>query len=213
MDMASELYTFTLHYIYITLCWTPEATVLACTGKAAQRRNEYVDYAGGNGLCGNQSNFVRFFAGLDIGNYVCGNQADEPLVINIDKQVEDVAIAVAEAFAEVSTMCMANGNAEVRAEAYALAQDRATAIGTAVSEIFASAESCNECTAVISALSETSKEIVAEAVAEAWTEASLYPVPPEVLFASVAVHAPFHMGLTMPPVASPVVSPQLAISQ
>ena len=109
-------------------------------------------------------------AGVDIGKYVCGNQAEEPVVINVDKQVEDVAIAVAEAFAEVSTMCTANGNAEVRADAYALAQERATAVGTAIAGIFASGETCKECTAVVSALSETSQELVAEAVAEAWTE-------------------------------------------
>ena len=112
-------------------------------------------------------------AGLDIGNYVCGNQADEPSIVNIEAQSEAVAFAIAEAFAEVSANCSANGNAEVRAQGYALAQDRAVAIGEAISEIFASAEVCGQCTAAVSAISSTSQVLVAEALAEAWTDVRL----------------------------------------
>lgn len=104
---------------------------------------------------------------------MCGDQAENTTVINIDEQIEDVAFAIAEAFAEVSTNCRASGNAEIRAQAYAFAEDRAEAVGTAITEIFASADVCDQCTATVSALSQTSKQLVAEAVAEAWTEVCL----------------------------------------
>lgn len=116
-------------------------------------------------------------AGLDIGNYVCGEQAEEPTIITINEQVESVASAIAEAFAEVSADCHASGNAEVRAQGYSFAQDRAEALGSAVSEIFASAEVCGQCSAVVSALSETTQLLVAEAVAEAWTQVRLQELP------------------------------------
>ena len=119
------------------------------------------------------SHISHSYAGLDIGNYVCGSQADEPKIINIEEQSEAVAFAIAEAFAEVSTNCRASGNAEVRANAYAIAQERAEAMGVAIAEIFASAEVCGTCTAAISAISETSKVLVAEALAEAWTDVRL----------------------------------------
>ena len=109
-------------------------------------------------------------AGLDIGNCVCGNEADEPVVVNVEKQMADVAVAVAVAFADVSAACQAKGTAEGRAEAFALAEDSATAVGGAVSEIFASTETCSECTAVIDALPSTAQEIIAEAAGTAWPE-------------------------------------------
>lgn len=113
-------------------------------------------------------------AWLDIGNYVCGDQAEETTVVEIDEQVEDVAVAIAEAFAEVSINCRASGNAEVRGTAYALAEQRAVALGNAVTEIFATADVCDSCSATVSALSNTTMVLIAEAVAEAWIDFYLF---------------------------------------
>ena len=101
---------------------------------------------------------------------MCGSQAEVPTIRDIDTQVRDVAFAIAEAFAEVSINCRASGNADVRATGYALAEARAEALGMAVTEIFASADVCDMCSATVSAISSTSMELIAVAVAEAWTE-------------------------------------------
>ena len=121
-----------------------------------------------NGNHKRMSEFAYAYAGLDVGAYVCGS--DEPDVVTISEQVSDIAIAVAEAFAEVSANCFAEGNADIRAQGYALAEERAQALGTAVTEIFASAEVCGECDVAISALSNVTEELFAEAVATAWYE-------------------------------------------
>ena len=106
--------------------------------------------------------------GLDVGAYVCGG--DEPDIVTINEQISDIAIAVAEAFAEVSANCFAEGNAMIRAQGYAFAEERAEALGTAVSVIFASAEVCGECDAAIGALSAVTEELFVEAIATAWHE-------------------------------------------
>ena len=116
-------------------------------------------------------------AGLDIGNYVCGSQAEVPTIRDIDTQVRDVAFAIAEAFAEVSINCRASGNAEVRGTAYALAEQRAVALGNAVTEIFATADVCDSCSATVSALSNTTMVLIAEAVAEAWIDVRFSSAP------------------------------------
>lgn len=107
-------------------------------------------------------------AGVDVGTYVCGDT--EPDVLNVNVQASGIAIAIAEAFAEISVNCFAQGNAQVRAEAFAQAETRAQALGEAVSEIFARTEACEDCKAAINALVKVSKELIVEAVAEAWYE-------------------------------------------
>lgn len=88
----------------------------------------------------------------------------------VEASAEGVAFAIAESFAEVSTYCSAEGNAEARAEGYALAEARATAIAEGIAAIFVTTDVCGNCSTVIDAFVSVSKEIVAEAVAEAWTE-------------------------------------------
>lgn len=110
-------------------------------------------------------------AWLDVGEYVCGS---DPVVTDISVQVEKIAFAIAEAFAEVTAFCSAQGNAEVRAQGYAFAEERATAIGDAIADIFATSSACGNCDIAISATSSAAKELVAHAVAEAWTEIYIY---------------------------------------
>lgn len=88
----------------------------------------------------------------------------------MEATAEGVAFAIAESFAEVSTYCSAEGNAEARAEGYALAEARASAIAEGIAAIFVTTDVCGNCTSVIDAFVSVSKEIVVEAVAEAWTE-------------------------------------------
>lgn len=106
-------------------------------------------------------------AGLDVGEYVCGGPT---AITEINTQVESIAFAIAEAFAEVTAFCSAQGNADVRAEGYAFAQERATAIGDAIADIYATSSVCERCDAAVAATSTAARELVAEAVAEAWTE-------------------------------------------
>lgn len=106
--------------------------------------------------------------GVDVGAYVCGDEMAD--VVTVNEQVSDIAIAIAEAFAEISVNCMAQGNADIRAMGYSLAEERAEALGVAVSEIFAETEVCGVCEAAVSALSEVAEELLAEAVATAWYE-------------------------------------------
>ena len=109
-------------------------------------------------------------AGLDIGSHVCGDEAEEPTITNIDTQIAMVARAFAEAIAEVSATCTTRGSARVRGRAMAQAEARAAAYGEAISRIYADSEVCGKCTAAVDAIARTSRELVAEATAQAWVE-------------------------------------------
>lgn len=99
--------------------------------------------------------------------YVCGAGGSEETAA---ASAQGVAFAIAESIAEVSTYCTAEGDAEARAEGYALAESRATAIADGIATIFASTEVCGDCTTALDAFVAVSRELVVEAVAEAWTE-------------------------------------------
>lgn len=116
---------------------------------------------------------------------------------NVDRQVEDVAFAIARAFAEVTAQCRAAGNADVRAQAYAFAEAEARAIGEAVSGIFASSEVCGLCTAAIDATSRATQELVALAVAEAWTEVLPGTPLPSTAGAAVVLEEPSLPGCAL----------------
>lgn len=117
-------------------------------------------------------------SGLHIGKYVCGDEAEEPSVTRIDGQVDAVAAAIAEDFVVITSSCQAGGNAEVRAQAFAYVEARAEAVGVIVEDIFArSAEVCGRCPTAVSALSEAAQVLIAEAVAEAWTQVWLPDLP------------------------------------
>lgn len=90
--------------------------------------------------------------------------------IDISVQARSVAHAIAEAFAQVVAQCETQGQAEARAQAYAMAQDHAEAIATAISGIWAGITTCGNCEAVVDSYARVSQFLVADAVAEAWTD-------------------------------------------
>ena len=99
-----------------------------------------------------------------------------------------VARAFAEAVAEITADCSTQGNARVSATGTASAEARATAYGEAISRVFADAEVCGLCTAAVDAVSRTSRQLVAEATAEAWIDVSPLLPALQLLFAALITH-------------------------
>lgn len=109
---------------------------------------------------------MRATAGQDVSRFVCGG--DE--TVDIVDSAEGLAFVIAEAFASVVAQCETYGSASARAQAFAFAQDRAEAIGEAVAGVWGGIETCDNCQAVAQSFVRVSKFMIAEAVAEAWTE-------------------------------------------
>ena len=89
---------------------------------------------------------------------------------NIDTQVATVARAFAEAIAEVTGDCATRYNARASSSGTASARARAAAYGEAISRVYADVEVCGKCTAAADAVVRTGRQLVEEAVAEAWVE-------------------------------------------
>ena len=104
-------------------------------------------------------------AGLDIGNFACGNEVTGPTVRTIDNQIDVVAIAAALSFTQVNVTCAVQGDARATFEGTAFASARAEAYAEAVSNVLASNDICPNCTAVVEAVVRTSRRIVADAFA------------------------------------------------
>ena len=93
-----------------------------------------------------------------------------PDITDIDNQVSAVATAAALAYAETFIDCDVQGNAFVAISVSAFVSARAEAYAEAVSGIFADSDVCPNCTVVTEAIVRTSRNIIAEAVAETSSE-------------------------------------------
>ena len=88
-------------------------------------------------------------AGVNIGGFACGNPEDGTDVTEIDTQIEMVAMAAAESVAEITADCAIQGNGRITTEGSAIADARAEAYGTAITNVFVENDACPGCTAVV----------------------------------------------------------------
>ena len=114
-------------------------------------------------------------AGVNISGFACGNPEDGTDVTEIDTQIEMVAMAAAESVAEITADCAVQGNGRINTEGSAIADARAEAYGTAITNVFVENDACPGCTAVVDALVRTSQVLIAEATASAWIQVCLSP--------------------------------------
>lgn len=91
---------------------------------------------------------------------------------DVDDQILEVALAVAEAVAEVTANCRAGGSGFIRARSYELALERAEEIGLEVEDILSSSTTllgmCTECPAAVEALALASQQAISAGVEASW---------------------------------------------
>ena len=125
------------------------------------------------GISSTEWPIALLYAGLDIGNFACGNEVTGPIITEVDDQISVVATAAVKAIAQFNASCLIQGNTRASLNGSASSSARAVAYAEAVSNVLVSNDVCPNCTAVVNAVARTSGNIVAEAVS----------------FADITVHA------------------------
>ena len=105
-------------------------------------------------------------AGVEIGNFACGNGMSGTAITELDEEISAVATAAALAIVEFNATCAVQGDARASIKASAFASARAVAYAEAVSNVFSSKNVCTNCTAAVDALVRTSRQVVADAFAD-----------------------------------------------
>jgi hypothetical protein len=102
-------------------------------------------------------------AGFDFGKALCNNDT----TIVVEKRLEDVAIALAQAIVFVSGTCETTGDAVGSAFANGKAKSTAIALAEAYATGFANVTNCGKCEAAVNAFANATDRAFVEAVAEA----------------------------------------------
>ena len=105
-------------------------------------------------------------AGVEIGNFACGNGMSGTAITELDEEISAVATAAALAIVEFNAACAVQGDARASIKASAFASARAVAYAEAVSNVFSSNNVCTNCTAAVDAIVRTSRQVVADAFAD-----------------------------------------------